>query len=135
VAVSQQVDEPLARLGSLSVVKATSSGDWDSSASAGFTCGMPWLPVGEHAQTGNIAQMSRDPTSILTLYRRLIDLRRTHHALSIGALSALEVVGNVLAYQRSYGPDRFAVLLNFGHEPGSPTAAGSTGQRTPVNPP
>jgi alpha-glucosidase len=90
---------------------------WDSSASAGFTCGMPWLPVGEHVQSGNVAEMSRDATSILTLYRRLIDLRRTHRALSIGTLSDLEMVGNVLIYQRSWGPERFAILLNFGHEP------------------
>jgi len=90
---------------------------WDSSDGAGFTRGTPWLPIGEKEQSGNVEEMSRDPRSILTLYRRLIDLRRTHRALSIGALSGLKVAGKVLVYQRTLGAERFTVVLNLGHEP------------------
>ncbi len=55
-------------------------------------------------------------SDIAALYRRLIDLRRKHAALSIGALTDLKAVGNVLVYQRKQGPDHLAVLLNMGHE-------------------
>jgi alpha-glucosidase len=90
---------------------------WDGSASAGFTHGTPWLPIGQSEEGHHVAAMSRDPTSLLMLYRGLIDLRRNRPALSIGKLSALEALGNALIYQRSHESDRIAVLLNLGHEP------------------
>jgi alpha-glucosidase len=89
---------------------------WDDSGGGGFTHGMPWLPLGSRYQGDNVAVMSRDPKSILTLYRRLIELRRSNPALSIGALTELKVVGNVLVYQRRHEPDHLAVLLNTAHE-------------------
>ena len=89
---------------------------WDDTARAGFTHGTPWLPLGSTHQSDNVAVMARDPKSILSLYRRLIERRREHPALSIGALTDIKVIGNVLVYQRREGSDHLAVLLNMAHD-------------------
>jgi glycosidase len=50
---------------------------WDSTASAGFSSGAPWLPV--HADADHqVSTQSADPASMLSLVRALISLRRTH---------------------------------------------------------
>ena len=49
--------------------------------------------------------------SILTLYRRLLAVRRAHPALSIGDITLLDAEGDVLAYERRYGAQRLIVAL------------------------
>src|SRR6185503_17285360 len=49
---------------------------WDASPNAGFTSGTPWLPLAANYRTANVAAEHDDPASMLTLYRRLIALRR-----------------------------------------------------------
>ena len=61
---------------------------WDGSENAGFTTAKPWLPLNADWPTRNVARMAEEPQSILTLYRRLLALRRAHPALSIGELRA-----------------------------------------------
>ena len=56
---------------------------WDSSPQAGFTTGRPWLPIARSAASVNVAEERDDPRSILTLYHRLIRLRRAEETLSI----------------------------------------------------
>jgi alpha-glucosidase len=89
---------------------------WSSEPNAGFTQGEPWLPLdGEHGSC-NVAALRDDPTSILTLYRALIALRRKHLALSIGTYEAGQVDGDVLSFVRRHDA-RLAVVLNLSHEP------------------
>jgi alpha-glucosidase len=90
---------------------------WDSSLHAGFTAGIPWLPVGPDYQTVNVRAQRHDPASILTLYRRLIALRRATPALAVGAYTAMEAHADVLAYVRTYAGTRLLVVLNFGSRP------------------
>jgi alpha-glucosidase len=60
--------------------------------------------------------MAADPRSILTLYRRLIALRREQVALHAGAYAGAQAEGDVLAFERRHGPDaRLLVALNLGH--------------------
>jgi alpha-glucosidase len=87
---------------------------WDGSANAGFTTATPWLPLNADWLTRNVARMSEEPQSILTLYRRLLALRRTHPALSIGSFALLDAEGDVLAYERRHGAERLIVALNLG---------------------
>ena len=50
---------------------------WDGSPNAGFTTGEPWLPLRRRStRPATSKALPRDPGSILTLYRRLIALRR-----------------------------------------------------------
>ena len=87
---------------------------WTPGANAGFTTGSPWLPVPESARTRNVETESADPNSVLSFYRKLIALRKTHLALRDGSYTALnQNEKNVLAYTRSYKKETVLVLLNM----------------------
>jgi alpha-glucosidase len=88
---------------------------WDKTALAGFTTGTPWLPLAETHGVCNVEVLAEDPSSILTLYRRIIALRRTHAALSIGSYIPLDLPGdNILAYRRRHGEECLTIVLNLG---------------------
>jgi alpha-glucosidase len=89
---------------------------WDGSATAGFTTATPWLPFSPDAAICNVETLARDPQSILSLYRRLIMLRREETALRIGDYIPLALTGSedVLGYIRQHGSERWIVLLNLG---------------------
>ena len=90
---------------------------WDHSANAGFTSGMPWLPLSPDASARNVEILKEDPRSILNLYRNLIQLRRSHLALSVGEFQHLHTEGELLIYERRHSGERLLVALNFGDEP------------------
>jgi alpha-glucosidase len=58
-----------------------------------------------------------DETSMLSLYRRLIDLRRHEPALAVGTYRPVAASGTVLAYRRSFGGRELLVALNLGAAP------------------
>jgi len=111
---------------------------WDESKNAGFTTAEPWLPLNADWPTRNVARMAEEPHSILTLYRRLLAMRRTHLALSIGDIALLDAEGDVLAYERRHGAERLIVALNLegGRNPCScrtgRTIAGRSCPRSPT---
>jgi alpha-glucosidase len=88
---------------------------WDASPGGGFTTGEPWLPLGDHAQV-NVAAEAAQPDSILRLYRRLLELRHAHPALTRGALVDVRAHEDVLMYERREAGRRLTVVLNFGHD-------------------
>jgi alpha-glucosidase len=90
---------------------------WDGSATAGFTTGQPWLPLGADAAACNVAAQSADPAAMMSLYRDLIALRRGSRALTIGAIEDVAADGNVLRFVRRHGDERLLVVLNLGHAP------------------
>ena len=90
---------------------------WDDSAQSGFTTGTPWLPIPPQALTVNVAAQRADPSSMLTLYRRLIQLRRAELALSLGAYKAAPATDEVMVYSRELANSRLLVALNFSHRP------------------
>ncbi|HXT21598.1 MAG TPA: alpha-amylase family glycosyl hydrolase, partial [Thermoanaerobaculia bacterium] len=116
---------------------------WDGGAGAGFTTGEPWLPVADDAgavnpdaepEAGtsvgrpgpdprprpiNVAAQRDDPRSLLTLYRRLLAIRRAEPALAVGPFSPLRAPGDLLAWVRKDGDRRFLVVLNLGGEAAS----------------
>ena len=90
---------------------------WDGSSHAGFSVSEPWLPVSEDYPVVNVRSEAEDPSSCLTLYRRLLALRRSHPALSVGAYEPLAAAGDVLAYWRRMPEELVLIALNFGPEP------------------
>ncbi len=90
---------------------------WTGAPGAGFTQGLPWLPIGADANECNVAAQSADPHSMLSLYRRLIDLRKRETVLAVGAYRLLEVNDNVLVFERRLDDRSVAVALNFTEEP------------------
>lgn len=98
---------------------------WGSGPYAGFSTVPPWLPVSADAGRVSVASLREDPRSILTLYRRLLHLRRTERALAVGDYLPLRGQAhlrcyagrNAIGYVRCWGERRLQVALNFGSEP------------------
>ena len=86
---------------------------WDGSSNAGFTTGTPWLPIGDNRGTVNVEAERDDPSSMLNLYRALIDLRQSQPALMVGSYQGLPAEGDVIAFTREAGEDRFLVAVNL----------------------
>ncbi len=90
---------------------------WSATENAGFTTASPWLPIAEEYSSNNVEAQSRDPSSLLTLYRRLLALRRQEPALSIGDFTAVPEQGDLLSYRRQFdNARRFLIILNLGAE-------------------
>jgi len=90
---------------------------WDGGPHAGFSTVTPWLPLEPAFPTRNVAALSRQPASILTLYRRLIELRRGSAALTGGSYSEVTAHRDVLAYERQADGDILFMALNLGRDP------------------
>jgi alpha-glucosidase len=78
---------------------------WDDSPNAGFTDEgvVPWLPVATDYKKRNVKNQGNDPTSMLTLYRRLTALRKDEPTLQVGEYTSLDLENN----------NTFVVVLNF----------------------
>lgn len=91
---------------------------WDSSPNAGFsTAAETWLPVAENYASVNVAVQQADPRSILTLYRRLLHLRRETPALHSGRYYSFDrVPDDCFVYMRQYNDQRLIVALNMSQQ-------------------
>lgn len=87
---------------------------WDSTAHAGFTAAVPWLPLADDFAQRNVERERANPSSLLHLYRALIALRRTEPALLAGRYDPVVVSGETLAYRRLHGDSALLVALNLG---------------------
>lgn len=91
---------------------------WDAGDFAGFSTAQPWLPLPKDYPSRNVAGQRTDEHSTLSLYRRLIWLRRASPALQSGSYRPLETDSeNVFAYLRESGSELQLVALNFGGDP------------------
>ncbi|MFZ0398524.1 MAG: DUF3459 domain-containing protein, partial [Methyloceanibacter sp.] len=64
----------------------------------------------------NVASLDLQPFSILSLYKRLLALRRNYEALRLGRYETLTCRDDVFGFARSVGQEKLIVLLNFSHE-------------------
>jgi alpha-glucosidase len=91
---------------------------WDGAPNAGFSQKTPWLPVPPSYATHNVANESKDPDSVLSVYKKVLALRHTNAALLDGSYTALnEEDVNVLSYLRSYKGKAVLVVLNMSDAP------------------
>jgi alpha-glucosidase len=90
---------------------------WDGSSGAGFSSGTPWLPVGDANHARNVEASRDDPTSMLSLHRTLLSLRRQEAALTVGSYRPVPAEGAVLAYEREHAGRRLLVALNLSGSP------------------
>jgi glycosidase len=87
---------------------------WSSAPSAGFTSGLPWLPVNPDYIGRNVAAEEADPMSLLSWYRQLIALRKGSAALTSGDIEFLDGDdGAILSYVRTFNGERVVVALNL----------------------
>ena len=62
---------------------------WDDTSHAGFTEGIPWLPVNPNYLTINAAAAVEDPDSVFHHFRKLIELRHDHPVVVHGRFELL----------------------------------------------
>jgi alpha-glucosidase len=87
---------------------------WDATPHAGFSTVEPWLPVAANYPEVNVKAQWNDPTSMLTLFRSLISLRRETPALAIGSHAEVDAGHpDIIAYIREHEGTRMFVALNF----------------------
>jgi glycosidase len=86
---------------------------WSDAANAGFSEAEPWLPLSPNWPEINADRQANEPGSTLTLYRRLLALRRRHPALHRGAYRTVATADGVLAYEREHADERLLVVLNM----------------------
>jgi len=89
---------------------------WDASAYAGFSTVDPWLPLNEDWRARNVAAQVQDSSSLLSLYRSLLALRRSHDALAIGDFTLIDSADDVLAYVRRHAGECLLIALNLGDQ-------------------
>ena len=90
---------------------------WDSSNFAGFSNVRPWLPLPEDHIHENVVNLEADTRSILSLYRRLIVLRKSSPPLVAGNYHPIAAQGDLLIYRREAEGRAVIVALNLGPDP------------------
>jgi len=87
---------------------------WDSSSSAGFTIGTPWLPVSPDYKEKNVERESRDSNSMLSFFKELIHYRKNSPALLTGSYKPMES-GNehVFVFGRECASEKLLAAINF----------------------
>jgi oligo-1,6-glucosidase len=119
VASGRSAEEVLASLRAKSRDNARTPMQWDAGSSAGFSTGVPWLPVNPNHTEINAEAALADPDSVLHHYRALIELRHREPAIVHGDFTML--VPNdrqVYAFTRRWANVELLVVANF-----SPLAA------------
>ncbi len=87
---------------------------WDETDEAGFTTGVPWMPVNPNYKRINAAAQIVDEDSVYNYYRKLISLRKEYPIIVNGDF---ELVGEddtaVFAYLRHWKDQILWVACNF----------------------
>jgi oligo-1,6-glucosidase len=78
----------------------------------------PWIDGGVDCKICNAAAQEKDEDSVLSYYRALIGLRKTHDALTYGDIRILsKKEKNLFAFRRTGSDGSFYVECNLGREP------------------
>lgn len=111
----QQIKDPSAMYGKSRDPERTPM-QWDDSKFAGFSSSSPWLPVGPDYKKRNVATEALSPDSFLSLYKKLIHLRKTNPALHSGELKSLDAPNGIYIFQRVHSKSTVHVYINFTNE-------------------
>jgi alpha-glucosidase len=91
---------------------------WDATPNAGFCAPdvEPWLPINTDYRETNVATQLAEPTSMLNLTRRALELRHASPALEAGAYRAVDAEGvpkDCYVFLREARGEQVLVALNF----------------------
>lgn len=97
---------------------------WNSTANAGFTTGVPWLLVNKNYKEINEASEEKDPNSTLNYFRKIVKFRKDNLVLVYGKYTLLDRDNpGTYSYTRELNGKKLLILLNFTDK----TAATNTG--------
>src|SRR5258708_28800317 len=95
---------------------------WNTDTNAGFSKKDPWLPVPPSYKTHNVATESKDPDSVLNMYKKVLALRHTNEVLLEGSYTPFnQDDANVMSYLRTYTRKPALMALNMSASPRNPT--------------
>lgn len=118
LASGADVDAVLTALRAKSRDNARTPVQWSDSANAGFTTGTPWLPVNPNYVEINAAAQIGDPDSVLSHYRKLIELRHREPTVARGDFTMLLPDDPIVyAFTRRLDDVELLVLGNFSDRP------------------
>jgi trehalose-6-phosphate hydrolase len=87
---------------------------WDGTGTAGFTTGEPWIGIAGNHTWINAQAEATDPDSVLSFFKRLIELRKAEHVVQTGDVRFVDVASDkVIAYERTLGDVRLLVQCNY----------------------
>ena len=108
----------LAGLAKISRDNARTPMQWDAGPNAGFTTGVPWLPVNPNHTWLNAAAQIDSKETVFAHYQALIRLRHEQPILTNGDFTALmEDDPQIWAYTRATPDGKLLVIANCGRDP------------------
>ncbi|WP_017349899.1 alpha,alpha-phosphotrehalase [Pantoea sp. A4] len=114
LAAGQAESEILAILACKSRDNSRTPMQWESSEQAGFTTGVPWLPLADNVQQVNVQAALADDESVYYTYQRLIALRKRYAILTLGNYQDLQPQhAAVWCYQRRWQGQTLLVVGNM----------------------
>lgn len=108
---------------------------WTAEPGAGFTTGEPWIGINGNHVCINYREQQGKADSILQYYKMMIALRASSETLKYGEFTPLYADGEVIAYSRTLGAERYITALNFSKKAAlaaftGEVAASNTGRKT-----
>ncbi len=86
---------------------------WDNSEYAGFSKHKPWIDVNPNYVDINVEKQIDDKDSMLSYYKKAIQLRKQYKALVYGDFIRLKSNKNILVYNRILDNEKFLVIINM----------------------
>ncbi|MEO5772950.1 MAG: alpha-amylase family glycosyl hydrolase [Sphingomicrobium sp.] len=80
---------------------------------AGFSDGLPWLPLGPDHHRLAVDLQQQDPNSVLAFARTCLALRDRHQALRLGSMKLREGGDQLLRFEREHGDRRLLCTFNL----------------------
>lgn len=86
-------------------------------ANAGFSTGLPWLPVSDASKNLAVDRQEADEGSVLQHYRQILAARRQESVLLRGSIAFLEAGEELLVFIRELDGVKILCVFNFSAEP------------------
>lgn len=87
---------------------------WNDGENAGFTTGTPWIKVNPNYKDINAESQVKDPHSVFSCYKRLVQMRKEYPVFVDGRFRLLlEEDENIFAYERQTAEQTLLVICNF----------------------
>jgi len=91
---------------------------WALAKNAGFTMGYPWIKVNENYRAINVESNLKEPDSVLSFYKKLIDLRKNNPVLVDGKFRKLKIFGSLFVFERFIESEASLIIaINLGSRP------------------
>lgn len=90
---------------------------WNDKKNAGFTDGTPWIEVNPNYTMINAEEQMKNPDSVFSYYKKLIQLRKENPIVVYGGYKAVDRKNEkIFAYERILDTQRILTVCNFTDE-------------------